>query len=456
MTIKKHINRFKKAAALTLAAVLTAGTLVPTSAFAKFEGNDIKIESKNAIVINAESGAVLYEKNADEKLYPASTTKILTGLIALENLKMTDKVKVSQNALLGQENNGTHMGLKRDELVTVDDLMHGMMMVSANDAATALAEHIAGSEEEFAKLMNKKLKDLGIENTNFVNSHGLYDKDHYTTARDMAKIMAHCVKNEDFVKITGAIKHRQKKTNKRDESYVFYTTNKMTIGKSMYYQYLVCGKAGYTDESKAQYIAYAEKNGQKLICYVGGNSSPFDICADAQKAMEKCFKYYTTTETYQDKHGKDIESIIKSGDYVIRNSKTAVDEFKVSVPGITSPDQVEFRLKDFGLSCPIEEGRMTGMVQAWYDGDIVGETALYANKDLSRFMQVFSTVYKGIILMIVAGVLVILGLRTYNKKQKEKRKKVHGARTYDRPAKNITPTGNGGQIHHTYHNTKKK
>ncbi|MEE1037952.1 MAG: D-alanyl-D-alanine carboxypeptidase family protein [Eubacterium sp.] len=451
-----NISAVKKAAVSALAAVMALSVFAPTKAYATLTNDNIELKSKAAIVIDADTGAVLYEKNADQKIYPASTTKILTLIIALENTEMTDKINVSQNAMKGQENNGTHMGLHAGEVVTMDDALYGMMLESANDAAIAIAEHIGGSEEKFAKIMNDKIKELGLKDTHFVTSNGLYDKDHYTTASDMAKIMDYCIENEEFVKVCGGIKHTLKKTNKRDESYDIYTNNKMSIGKSMYYENWVCGKNGYIDESKCTLVTYAKKNGKRLISYVAGHSSPFDICEESEKILNSCFESYRNVSVTEDKHGMTLEKVIKGGDYVARKSQAPSDSITVSLYKTQSEKDIEFKLNSYNLSCPVSQGRVTGHVEALCNGDLVGSADLTAKKDLSRFGQIFSMMFKFILLALAAAAVALAALIFYNKEKKQKRPQMHGQRNYDKPARRITPDHENQVIHHTYHNTKKK
>lgn len=181
---------------------------------------DVKIKCKSGIVMDYETGAILYEKNPHKKIYPASTTKVLTAIVAIENSKMTDVLTVSENALKGQEDNGTHVGLKKGEKITMKDALYSMMLESANDSAIAIAEGISGSEENFSKLLNAKVKELDLKDSNFVTPNGLFHNNHYTTAYDMAKIIQYAYKNEEFRKLYSTNKYVMAKTNKRKELFI--------------------------------------------------------------------------------------------------------------------------------------------------------------------------------------------------------------------------------------------
>ena len=150
--------------------------------------NDITTNSSSCLLMDAKTGKIIYAKNAYEKLYPASTTKLMTAILTLENCKLTDTAIVSHNAIYSIPVGYSHASLKEDEELTIEQLLNVLLIPSANDAAIVLAEHISGSVEEFSKLMNEKAKSLGCLNTNFVNPNGIQNKNHYSTAYDLALI----------------------------------------------------------------------------------------------------------------------------------------------------------------------------------------------------------------------------------------------------------------------------
>lgn len=147
------------------------------------------LERESAILMEANTGAILYAKNIDEKLYPASTTKILTSLIAAETCDMNEIVEFSEEAVHSIDwRNDSNMGIKVGNKITMEQTLYGVLVGSANEAAYAVGEHISGSIEEFSKVMNQKAKELGCKNSNFVNPSGMFDENHYTTAYDLATI----------------------------------------------------------------------------------------------------------------------------------------------------------------------------------------------------------------------------------------------------------------------------
>ncbi|MBQ9915132.1 MAG: D-alanyl-D-alanine carboxypeptidase, partial [Clostridia bacterium] len=153
--------------------------------FCVFAENDVpEVLSKSAILVQEGTGRIMYEKNADEKVYPASTTKVMTAILAIEALDPSSTLAASEEAIQ-IDRDGSNMGILRDELLTVEQLLYGLLVHSANDAANVLAEAVAGTVPAFIEKMNEKAKELGMNNTHFVNAHGYHDPEHYTTARDM-------------------------------------------------------------------------------------------------------------------------------------------------------------------------------------------------------------------------------------------------------------------------------
>ena len=179
------------------------------------------ISAGQAVLIDGDTGKVLYEKAADEKAYPASTTKIMTALVTLETLKKYDSPidQLIEVPRCAEGVEGSSLYLKAGERISIEDLLYGLMLVSGNDAAVALAEVIGGSQEEFVEMMNIRAAELGCTGTNFVNPNGLFDDNHYTTARDMALIACEAMKNETFRKIVGS---QQWNAASRESTYVTF------------------------------------------------------------------------------------------------------------------------------------------------------------------------------------------------------------------------------------------
>lgn len=233
------------------------------------------VESPSVILMEMTTGTVLYEKNSTEKNYPASITKILTTLIALENSDLNEVVTFSDEAI----DNTIGSGIARDygEQMTMEQCLYAIMLASANECAYAVAEHVGGTMENFVAMMNAKAAELGCTNTHFSNPHGLYEEDHYTCARDMALIAQAAYENETFRIITGTARYTIPPTNKHEEETPLQNHNEMLYPwQYMKYRYEYCtgGKTGYTDIARSTLVTFAEKDGMKLVCVVMRTESP--------------------------------------------------------------------------------------------------------------------------------------------------------------------------------------
>lgn len=214
--------------------------------------DEISVSAKAAIVYEPLTGTVFYEKNADDQMLIASTTKIMTALVALENCDIDETVTVPKEC---ESVEGSSMYLRAGDKLTMGELLYGLLLESGNDAAAAIALHISGSIEGFAELMNSKAAELGLKNSHFSNPHGLDADDHYSSARDLALIMAEAIKNEEFLKISSTssvtIDGRTYKNHNR--------LNEM-------YDAALCGKTGYTRHAGRTLVTCAKKDGMTLIC----------------------------------------------------------------------------------------------------------------------------------------------------------------------------------------------
>lgn len=240
------------------------------------------ISARQAILIDAETGEILYEKNASSKAYPASTTKIMTALVAIEtveklNSDFTQEVEVPTEAV---DIEGSSIYLAPGETISLEDLLYGLMLRSGNDAATALAYIIGGNQEKFVDMMNLKSREIGCINTHFLNPSGLFDEDHYTTVTDMALIAQAAMKNKTFKKISSA--ETWKASRASDKYNYFYNKNKVV------HQYDGGNgiKIGYTKASGRTLVASAERDEKQLICVVMGAPNWFK---DSYKLMDYGF-----------------------------------------------------------------------------------------------------------------------------------------------------------------------
>lgn len=233
------------------------------------KGNAPKIIGDSAIVIDVETGDVLYEKNSNVKHYPASITKCMTALVVLENRNLEETVEFSNEALSSIESGSSAAYIKPGEIMTVEESLYVMMLHSANDVAHGLAYKVGGDLYGFAKMMNEKAKDLGCTNTNFVNASGLNHENHYTTAADMAKIAQASYRNETLRKIMGTVRYEQPATNLTKNVRTWINGNRMIReGSEYYYEPCLGGKTGYTVAAGGTLVTYAKLHDRILACVV--------------------------------------------------------------------------------------------------------------------------------------------------------------------------------------------
>lgn len=428
-----------------------------TSSTPAFE--KIKISSKYAVVMDANTGTVLYDKNATSKIYPASTSKVMTAIVAIENSHMDDILTVSQNALKGQNDNGAHIGLKRNEKISMKDALHGLWIESANDSAIAIAEHISGSEKEFAKLLNKKAEDLHLENSNFVTPNGLYDKDHYSSVKDLATITAYALKNPQFYQLLTTHIHELAPTNKRKEPVTIYTSHPMAPYKYNAYPYFLGGKTGYVPESKCNMITVAKKDDTTLICVTGKTDSLYSVADDAKALLNAGFKDYKKEVVTRDGSNTTLNQLLESGNYITRHSIVTNNSVSVLIPKSADLSKLEFKLNERELMFPVNKGTQVGTVEAYYENHLVGRSPICAEKDLTLFLFIVYTAFKIIVYALPIILIILISFALKKKMSSKQSGKVKGPRTYKTKGKPDNPnrkkSANSKEMTHRNRTTKK-
>ncbi|MBL5767296.1 D-alanyl-D-alanine carboxypeptidase [Heyndrickxia sporothermodurans] len=249
----------------------------------------LSLASKSAILVDSTTGRVLYEKNGYERMYPASLTKIATAIYALENGNLNDIVTISKNV---EHTDGTKVYLVEGEQVTLKHLIQGLLINSGNDAGVAIAEHMSGSVSEFAKNLNTFLMDkVGVSATHFVNPHGLFAKNHYTTAYDIAKITNYAMKNKTFRQI---FETKELSWNGKEWKTVLITHHLMLKGE-LEYKEVTGGKTGYVNESGQTLATTAENKNIRLTVITMDAKTKSEAYNDTKKLLDYGFKYFVTS-----------------------------------------------------------------------------------------------------------------------------------------------------------------
>lgn len=232
------------------------------------------VTAESAVLIDADTGAVLYAKNMDTRQYPASTTKIMTCLLAVENCSLDEMVTFSKEAVFGIERGSSNAGMDVGQSITMEEALYCIMLNSANEVASAVAEHVGGSIEQFSDMMNQRAKELGCTDTHFSNANGLHSDDHYTTAHDLALMTAAYFNNETLAKIAGTVSYDIHATATQPDEFTMYNHHSMLPGRERSYEYTLGGKTGYTSMAGNTLTTCAQKNGIKLICSVMKDKAP--------------------------------------------------------------------------------------------------------------------------------------------------------------------------------------
>ena len=254
-----------------------------------------QVEAPSICVMEITTGTILYERNMDEQNYPASITKIMTALLALENSSLDETVVFSEEAVYGNEGDTSHISRDIGEKMTMEECLYGMMLESANECAWAIGEHVGGSMKNFTKMMNDRAKELGCTNTHFNNPNGLPDEEHWTSAHDMALISAEAYKNETFRVIAGSQSYTIPPTNKHTDSTPLHNHHLMVYpfhgNYEHLYDYATGGKTGYTDAAGSTLVSFAQKGDMPIVCVVMREKSP-NHYTDTRTMFDYCFENF--------------------------------------------------------------------------------------------------------------------------------------------------------------------
>ncbi len=406
-----------------------------------------EITSGSAILIDADTGAILYEKNAHQQSYPASTTKILTGLLVIENCEMNDVITFSREAAESVAYDEANLGTRKGEQYTIEQALYGLLLHSANEIAYGLAEHVSGSVDEFVKIMNARAKEMGANNTNFANASGLHDDNHYTTPYDMAMIARGCYNNTAFVNIDStASTYIIPPTNKINYNRYVRHRHEMLKGREFYYEYCKGGKTGFTSDAGYTLVTFAEKGDMRLICvcFQSGEDSRF---TDTRTLFDWGFDNFEKVTA----SSADISSIFSSNN--IFNSKVYNSynyRFNISTSTLTLPDGVS--VGDITLDVPDSgsttstNGVYTADISYKYKNYTVGIAKLTIASDtsfietsklpflptnVSEVPQIKKRLSINIWWLVLTGVLILAALYIYGeirhkRKHKNVRRTHHG------------------------------
>lgn len=281
-----------------------------------------KVYADSAVVMDMESGAILFGKNMDARHYPASITKLLTVLVALENANLSDTIKFTEDSISFLQPDDAQIGMKAGEELSLEDSLYAILLASANEVSHAVAESVGanrlgGNYDTFIQKMNDRAKELGCTDSHWINPNGLHDDQHYTTAHDMALIASAVYGQEEFRKIMGTLEYKIGPTNLTKDTRVFQQNHKMLWPENYYYyQYCTGGKTGYTDQAKTTLVTMAD-NGKMQLAAVTLHDYGVDSYTDTKAMMDYVFDNFKKVPVKDLEKSKDIKKFRDPDPYVV-------------------------------------------------------------------------------------------------------------------------------------------
>lgn len=342
------------------------------------EGQDLAPDARSAVLIDADTGTVLFEKNSRDRLPPASITKIMTMLLVMEDLdagkiRLDEKIRVSEYAA---SMGGSQIFLEPGEQMTVRDLLKAVAVASANDASVALAEHLAGTEEAFVKRMNERARELGMTDTRFQNSTGLSEPEHYTSARDIAIMSRELLKHPEITNFTRIYQDYLRKDTKKP--FWLVNTNRLV----RFYPGVDGLKTGYTSEAKFCLSATAKRGNFRVIAVVMGEPDTKMRNRDVSRMLDFAFSQYTNHVVY--KKGDPIGEIRISGGDPHKLTVRSPQQLSILMKKGEKAGAFERKILWENLRAPVRQGQKMGVVRIEKDGKTVAEMEIKSPRDIPR------------------------------------------------------------------------
>lgn len=379
----------------------------------------VSVSAESAILVEVSTGRIIYEKESTKQMFPASTTKMMTAILVIENCDLQEIVTVSETALQNIPSGYVTCDLSVGEEISVNDLLYALMIPSANDAAFVLAEHIAGSVDAFSDMMNNKAREIGCTNTHFVNPNGIHDSRHYSTAYDLYLIAKYCMQNEIFRNIVSTKEYTLPATNKHEETNrSFKTTNDLLNSeKTNYYKTAIGIKTGHTSMAGYCLVSESSRDGLDFISVVLNGETDNKRFQDAVKLFDYGYDNYTLTKVKEKNQlieTVEVENATKETmhlDLIIDEEITVINNKSITIDKIIP----EIELNEEILA-PINAGDVLGTIRYKVD-DIEYSAKLIAKND------VFEKPNYSIFLVIAGIVLLLVAIAILNRKKHKSRKR---------------------------------
>ncbi|CAM4227216.1 D-alanyl-D-alanine carboxypeptidase family protein [Paenibacillus tarimensis] len=376
------MKRVKSAIVLLLAAMVAIPAAVSAEEAPKppsAGGADLAPSAKSAILMDADSGTIIYEKNSHDKLPPASITKVMTMILVMEALdegriKLTDKVATSEYAA---SMGGSQIFLEPGEEMTVNDMLKGIALASGNDASVAMAEKLAGTEQEFVRLMNEKAAQLGLKNTQFANANGLPAENHYSSAHDIAVMSRELLKHSEITKYTGLYQDYLRKDS--EKPFWLVNTNKLV----RFYSGADGLKTGYTNEAKFCLTATAMRDQFRIIAVVMGEPNTKTRNAEVSQMFDYAFAQYSNLPIL--KKGDEIGTVPIAKGSVAELKLVAKHPYSILIKKGSKAEDIRHELRlDGNLSAPIKIGQPIGKLIVFQGDSVLTEFAVEAPQSVEK------------------------------------------------------------------------
>ena len=407
----------KKFLTCVVLSIIISLFFIPVLSYA--DDNNLNIEAPSAILMDNDTGKILYEKSAYEKRDPASTTKIMSAMLTLEHCTLDEVATVTSEAIKDVPSGYSSDLLKMGEELTVEDLLYALLVKSSNEAANVLAIHIAGSVESFATMMNTKANQLGCKNTHFVNPNGVHDENHYTTAYDLAIMTREAMKKDTFRQIVCTVAYTLPSSNKYSRIDRNFTTTNDLIKKQSdnYYESAIGVKTGFTSQAQNCLVSAATKDGKTLIAVVLKADTDNQRYEDSKTLLNYGFDNFSK------------KNVVKSGDIVqtinIENATKATRNLNLvaesNIETMVTNDKINETIEptvtlNENLSAPIEEGQVVGTATYTVDNQ-----TYTVNLKAGNTVKKSYTLYFIIVVAIIALILILFDKPNNSRNKKRSR-----------------------------------
>lgn len=395
---------FKRLLSVIISMTIIFSGIMPVNA----QGEEVDISAQNAIVIDEESGRVLYEKNAREKMYPASITKILTIICALEKIDNLDEtVTITQSDIdTVWETGASSANFEVGETVTYRDVFMGAMLPSGADACRALANNTCGNQEDFVKEMNDLVKKLGLTDSNFVNTTGIHDDNHYTTVYDMAIITQYAMQNEQFVEIFDRYQYNSSNGLHQWIKKVLYNAKKSKIDTSM----ITGCKSGYTSNAQHTLSSSLDINGHTYICVVGYSTNKDNYSHCSINDTLALGRYISSHYQYVNlsKKGEKVKTVdVKNGEEESFDIELSED-INVVLPNNYDESKIKYDYQFDEITAPVKKGEKVGTLAVKYNEEVLYSKTFKAPKSIEK--DIYTVILDTAVDIIpwIVGIFIIL------------------------------------------------